>query len=365
MLNLNIFLNDGIKAIADTAGRFYAGNARGRAFIIHLIANLKKSAETREKYEEKAVHIPPFLIASIAAQCNLHCAGCYAYANHGCGGVRQEEMTAADWERIFSEAAAVGVSFILLAGGEPLLRRDLIERAARFDRMVFPIFTNGTMLDEEYLTLFAQYRHLIPVISIEGEEEQTDRRRGEGVYQQTMRAAAALKERGILFGASITVTAENQTDVTESLFLANLRELGCGLVFFVEYVPAEADTEHLVLNDEELRRLQERIEARRHERANRGMIMLSFPGDEDLMGGCLAAGRGFFHINANGGAEPCPFSPYSEMNLKEQTILEVLQSPFFAKVREISAAEALTHQGGCTLFRHQEEVAGKLSEMNI
>lgn len=86
--------------------------------------------------------------------------------------------------------------------------------------------------------------------------------------------------------------------------------------------------------------------------------MLSFPGDEQEMGGCLAAGRGFFHINATGGAEPCPFSPYSHMNLKEQSIISVLESPFFEKVREISAAEALNHKGGCTLFQFEDEVKG-------
>lgn len=68
------------------------------------------------------------------------------------------------------------------------------------------------------------------------------------------------------------------------------------------------------------------------------------------------AGRGFFHINAAGGAEPCPFSPYSEMNLSEQSLLTILQSPFFEKVREISGAEALNHKGGCTLFQYENEV---------
>ena len=85
--------------------------------------------------------------------------------------------------------------------------------------------------------------------------------------------------------------------------------------------------------------------------------MLSFPGDEESMGGCLAAGRGFFHINAAGGAEPCPFSPYSELNVKERSIIEVLQSQFFCKVREISAAEAGNHDGGCTLFQFKNDVA--------
>ncbi|MDR2888772.1 MAG: radical SAM protein, partial [Lachnospiraceae bacterium] len=365
MINLNSFLNKGIKNIADIAGHFYIGNVKGRTFILRLVTNLKSSAKIREQYEQKGIHIPPFLIASIASQCNLHCSGCYAYANQGCGGDRQEELSLDDWQRIFSEAAKLGVSFILLAGGEPLLRRDLIQLAAHHPQIVFPVFTNGTMIDDEYQSLFSDNRNLIPVISIEGDEAQTDRRRGEGIARQIVKAMASLKEKGILYGTSITVTTENQADVTTGAFLANLREQGCGLVFYIEYVPAEAGTDHLVLNDEELRSLQLRIEELRHDRSNRGMILLSFPGDEVEMGGCLAAGRGFFHINANGGAEPCPFSPFAEMNLKEQTILQVLQSSFFAKIRAIGAAEALNHKGGCTLFEHREEVAERLAETQI
>lgn len=172
------------------------------------------------------------------------------------------------------------------------------------------------MIDEDYLNLFDKHRNLIPVLSLEGDAEKTDVRRGEGVSKKVGQAAEHLKEREILFGASITVTTENQNDVTEPDF----------------------------------------AEALRGNKKNKGMIFLSFPGDEEAMGGCLAAGRGFFHINATGGAEPCPFSPYSVMNLKEQSLLAVLQSSFFEKVREISAAEALNHKGGCTLFQYENQV---------
>ncbi len=358
MLNLNEFMNSEIKNIADIAGRFYLGNRRGQSFILHTMSDLNKGAKVRARHEQTGVHIPPFLIASIATDCNLRCAGCYAWANGGCGGEHsQEQLTAEDWRRIFQEASDVGISFILLAGGEPLLRRDVIRLAAEFEHIIFPIFTNGTMIDEDYLDLFDTHRNLIPVLSIEGDAEETDARRGDGVSEKVAHAAECLKERGILFGASITVTTENQTEVTEQSFAETLRENGCGLVFYVEYVPVEKGMDHLILGEDNLRILAERIDGLRGNKKNKGMIILSFPGDEESMGGCLAAGRGFFHINATGGAEPCPFSPYSEMNLKEQTLVAVLQTGFFEKVREISAAEAMNHKGGCTLFQYESEVS--------
>lgn len=357
MLNLNSFLNNGIKNISETAGRFYLGSRRGQAFMLHMVSDLRRGAKLREQHEENGTHIPPFLIASIASDCNLRCTGCYAWASGACGsGQKPEKLNAGDWRRIFQEASDIGVSFILLAGGEPLLRQDIIKLAAEFEHIIFPVFTNGTMIDEDYLNLFDQHRNLIPVLSIEGNAEKTDARRGNGVAEKLKQAAKCLKERGILFGTSITVTTQNQNEVTDPIFAEALRESGCGLVFYVEYVPVEKNTDHLVLDEEHLHLLAEQIDSLRKSKKNKGIIILSFPGDEESMGGCLAAGRGFFHINPTGGAEPCPFSPYSEMNLKEQSLLTVLQSPFFEKVREISAAEALNHKGGCTLFQYENEV---------
>ena len=364
MLNLNRFMDQQINNISDTAARFYLNNRQGQAFMLRMVTAFRKSAKQRDRHEENGIHIPPFLIASIVTDCNLRCTGCYAWANGGCGGSQTEvELSAEDWRRIFREADDAGISFILLAGGEPLLRRDIITLAAEFKNIIFPVFTNGTLIDDGYLELFDKSRNLIPVLSIEGDEEKTDARRGKGVSQQISAVAEALRARHILYGSSITVTRENMEAVTEHSFIGGLREQGCGLVFFVEYVPAQSGTEHLVLTDDDLKSLQHRIDSLRGDKSNKRMILLSFPGDEAEMGGCLAAGRGFFHINATGGAEPCPFSPYSEMNLRENSLLTVLQSPFFEKVREISAAEALNHKGGCTLFQYEDEVKSVMQQV--
>ncbi|MHC1694324.1 MAG: radical SAM protein [Eubacteriales bacterium] len=286
----------------------------------------------------------------------MRCTGCYARANGGCGDKASGELDASDWRRIFREAADCGISFILLAGGEPLIRRDVLDIAAQTKDIIFPVFTNGTMINEDYINHFDINRHLIPVISIEGSDEMTDTRRGKGVSAKIWQVVEQLQSKGILYGVSVTVTRENMDAVTQASFVEGLRGRGCGLVFYVEYVPAQENTQHLVLTDADLSRLQSAIDGLRCDIENKSTIILSFPGDEEAMGGCLAAGRGFFHINASGGAEPCPFSPFSVMNLKQQSLLSALRSPFFAKVREISAAEAVNHKGGCTLFQHKDEV---------
>jgi len=264
---------------------------------------------------------------------------------------------------VFRQASGIGVSFIILAGGEPLLRRDVLEAAASFGNILFPVFTNGTMLDERYLDFFNAHRNMIPVLSIEGDDAQTDTRRGEGVSASVWQAAGNLHSRGILFGVSITVTRQNIDVVTGRDYAERLFDQGCGVVFYIEYVPAESDTEHLTLSETDAHTLRKRTDALKEHYGDEGMLLVSFPGDEERMGGCLAAGRGFFHINPDGGAEPCPFSPFSELNVKDQSLLDVLKSPFFERVQKISAMDLLHHnQGGCTLFAHQDEVSSALGD---
>lgn len=354
-IHLNRYLDQWILSMARTVFRYYLKNTSGRRFISTLIPRLLQSAGVRKKYAARGIHIPPFLIASITLQCNLHCVGCYVKARECPNTLSPEDMTTAKWRRIFQEAADIGVSFILLAGGEPLMRRDVLDLAASFPGMVFPTFTNATLVDESYLQFFDEHRNVIPIPSIEGSDEETDRRRGDGISRKVLAALEEFRNLGILYGVSITVTSKNIRTVTSDTFVADLHKAGCGIVMYLEYVPAEQGTGDLVLSDVDVAGLEEQIAGLRTDYPD--MILLSFPGDESVLGGCLSAGRGFFHISSSGNAEPCPFSPHSRDSLKSCSILEVLQSPFFREIQEISGREArVPHAGGCTLFFHEDEV---------
>ena len=181
----------------------------------------------------------------------------------------------------------------------------------------------------------------------------TDTRRGQGVYQWALRSMEMLQKEGLFFGTSITVTTENYRLVTAPDFIESLQARGCKLLFYVEYVPTEADTEALAFTDAHTAEMEQLLALRRNEYPD--LVFLSFPGDEKALGGCLASGRGFFHIGPDGSAEPCPFSPYSDSNVAEMGIRQALQSPLFRKIR---AAKALgwEHTGGCTLFEHRDEI---------
>lgn len=359
-MNLTEYMNDSIECLIQDAVHNTLSNPRESAFLLRMLRVQKKSSALREKQDEAGQHIPPFLIASVATQCNLHCRGCYARANQSCcDEALALELSAGRWMQIFREAADMGVGFILLAGGEPLMRQEVIDSAAKVPDVIFPIFTNGIMIDETYLDLFDRNRNLVPVLSIEGGREQTDARRGEGTYGLLLENMKKMREKGIFYGASVTVTKDNLEQVAGDEFVSLLKQNGCKLVFYVEYVPAVQGSERLAPTEEDRELLAQRQEKLRSRFES--MLFLSFPGDERKMGGCLAGGRGFFHINAFGGAEPCPFSPFSDISLKDHSLMDALQSSLFRKMRE-EELTSFPHAGGCALFAKQNEMKSLLME---
>lgn len=361
--SLDIYLNDGIRNIMTNAYKAAFSNPRESLFVYKMQKTFGKSEKIRRKFKEKEnLHIPPFLISSISTDCNLACKGCYARSNNICGSHekdKKEELTAEQWKVIFQEAAEMGINFNLLAGGEPMLRKDILKAASEVKNMIFPIFTNGTLISESHIDFFTENLNLIPILSLEGCMESTDDRRGQGVFNRVVSSMELLKDRGLFYGTSITVTTENIDLATSFSYVNLLKDLGCKIIFFIEYVPTEANTEHLALDEKGIAKMESNLEKLRMTYEN--IIFLSFPDDEKAMDGCLAAGRGFFHISPDGKAEACPFSPYSDSNIVEKGLKETLKSPFFARLRD-SGLVGGEHTGGCTLFEYEEEVKEMLSK---
>ena len=353
-MNIQRYMTRGVVRVVTDSLRATARNEKESAFMRRFAKASRAASKKRAAAERGGEHIPPFLIASITSSCNLHCAGCYSRSNNACCDAKPvDQLTAQEWNRIFCEAQELGISFILLAGGEPMLRYDVLQQAAEHPDILFPIFTNGTYLHEKYLDYFDEHRNLLPIISIEGNEAVTDARRGEGVYQKVTAAMQSIRDRGMIFGASVTVTTENLDEVYSDAFLDSLSSLGCKAVIYVEYVPVTDESRHLAPAEAEQKRMRKAV--KRLRRARRNMVFIAFPGDEKSSGGCVAAGRGFFHINSHGGAEPCPFSPYSYSNVRDTSLREALKSPLFRALQTEGLLKD-DHVGGCTLFMNRERV---------
>ena len=352
--DIQTYMTRGVAKVVLSSLRATASNRCEARFMRSFAKSSARASAKRKQAEKLGEHIPPFLIASITSKCNLHCAGCYSRANHACGDHEAEDLlTGDDWDKIFTEAEQLGISFILLAGGEPLMRYDVIKRAARHPGILFPVFTNGTCINERYMKLLDHNRNILPVISIEGDRATTDTRRGPGVYDKITEAMGRIKERGMIFGASVTVTTENMEEVYSEDFVSGLSRLGCKAIIYVEYVPIDGESDSLAPDEKEREWMKKHIRALRLK--HQGMVFISFPGDEKSSGGCVAAGRGFFHINAHGGAEPCPFSPYSDVNVRDTSVREALRSPLFYALNTRGLLKD-DHAGGCTLYANREKV---------
>lgn len=361
--DLQSYMTKGVERVVAEAVKATLKNPRESAFMLKFAAASRSASKKRRTAEDSGEHIPPFLIASITSKCNLHCAGCYSRCSNATNDAEPvKQLSAEDWLRIFDEADGLGISFILLAGGEPMLRRDIIEAAGRKQNILFPIFTNGTYIDDRYFSLFDSCRNLVPIMSIEGNRDTTDTRRGAGIYDKLAANMDEFKRRGLIFGASVTVTTKNYREVTSQEFLDNLSGKGCKAVIFVEYVPVSEGSKDLAPTDSEREYITEEIQRLREERPE--MVYISFPGDEKSSGGCVAAGRGFFHINSHGGAEPCPFSPYSDVNIRDTSLRDALHSPLFTALR---SGEILLddHEGGCVLYEKRELVEALMAKNSI
>jgi MoaA/NifB/PqqE/SkfB family radical SAM enzyme len=312
-----------------------------------LSKSLKKAEHRRIIYAADNVDVPPLMIVSTTDECNLTCKGCYACERERSANAGLPDNRAAE---ILAEASELGISIVLFAGGEPLLSHGWLDAMARQSEMAALVFTNGTLFNETRRDWFTEHRHIIPVLSIEGGKILTDSRRGDGVYEKVAAAMSDLRSAGVPFGVSVTVTRENINDVLADSFIAEFIDRGCRLFVFVEYVPVTAGTDSLMLTKAEKEYLTEfAVNAELRHCA----MFVAFPGDESQYGGCLAAGRGFINISASGDVEPCPFAPFSDVNLRKTPLKDALKSDLLRAVRE-NHDKLIEGGGGCALWHNRE-----------
>lgn len=352
--DFNIRMNNSINNLFKALLKLSFKSPSQTAFILKTAAAQKRAAKLRQVNEDEGLHVPAFMIASVTKSCNLHCKGCYSHVNNN----KSSEDTG--FERIKSmvaEAEALGIAIILLAGGEPLFRKtEITDIAKTYKEVIFPLFTNGLLIDEEFTEVLRHTRNLIPIVSIEGHKEKTDDRRGEGVYSKLKQLFRSLNHNDIFYGVSVTVTHENIEEITDEEFVSELIEDGCKIFFYTEYVPVEKDTEHLIISESQRDFLTKRLDALS---SRQSAFFIAFPGDEKNFGGCIASGLGFIHISPNGSVEPCPFAPYSDSNINDKSLKQCIQSDFLTKIRNNHAL--LTEgQGGCALWDKKEIVKSYL-----
>ena len=325
-------------------------NPRMTGFLLRTILRFMTAQRKRDAWAKQGVRVPPMLIYSITKNCNLNCKGCYAKVLHTS---QNHDLSPEKFAALVDEADRIGISILMLAGGEPLMRRELLDVTAQHPSVIFPVFTNGLMLDGERFEHLKKQKHVIPILSLEGNALETNARRGEGVFENAKCLIERLKRNHHLFGISITVTRGNFELVTSKDYVEKLVSLGSKVIFFINYVPVEAGTEDQTLTRPQIDALVGILEGYRRQYP---ALFVGFPSGEEEFGGCLAAGKGFVHINAEGDVQPCPFSPYTDANYNHMSLIEALKSPLLVKVRESNEEDAESN-GICELWQKREWVA--------
>lgn len=351
-MQLSRFFSDELKKLFKVL-KIAHSNTSFRPTLVKLIKTQKKALKARKSYLKKEIHIPPMLLISVTEKCNLRCKGCYAKQFEENFSHKDTELTIEDYMRLFNEASELGISIITLVGGEPLLRKDLIELCTKYPDIIFSIYTNGLLLGDYYKKLFLSNRHLIPFFSIEGYKDETDERRGNGVFDLVLEKMKWIKANNLIYGVSITVTSLNLNTVTSEDFVKMLYDLGCIYISYVEFEAMDEESSSLKLTPE--LRQKHLTNYNFITKKYKQIFFTSYPDFEYRSGSCLGAGKGFMHINAYGDAEPCNFVPISDCNLKNMTILEALNSPLFKKI----IAEGLlenTHDGECALLAKKDKL---------
>lgn len=280
----------------------------------------------RSNREKLGCNIPWVILMDPTSACNLKCKGCWA-AEYG----HKSNLSLDEMRKVVSEAKALGTHFFMFTGGEPLVRKkDILTLVGENRDCIFLAFTNGTLVDEQFCEDMKKAGNLALALSVEGTRETTDMRRGDGVYEKVVEAMRLLKKHKCLFGTSICYTSANYKAVTSDEFYDTEIENGAKFAWYFHYMPigSDADTS-LLLTPEQREYVYRAIRDKRNKNHGKPIFTVDFQNDGEFVGGCIAGGRNYFHINSEGDAEPCVFIHYSDANIREKSVLECLRSPLF------------------------------------
>ncbi|MBQ1544472.1 MAG: radical SAM protein [Clostridia bacterium] len=294
----------------------------------HFLNGTRAVRKNRELF---GCHIPYVILFDPTTACNMHCEGCWS-GTYG----HKDNMPYDTMNKIVVQGKALGIHAYLMTGGEPMVRKnDIFRLAEEHDDCMFFLFTNSSLITEEVCDECVRLGNIVFFLSIEGTPETNDARRGAGHYNMVMKAMDLLREHGLLFGTSICYTRANIEAVTSDEFFQMLEEKGARFGFFFHYMPvgSNAVPELMPTPDQRLYMI-DRIREIRSSESQVRFFPMDFQNDAEFIGGCIAAGRDYFHINAHGDAEPCVFIHYSDRNIYDNSILEMLQGPLFRAYRE-------------------------------
>lgn len=340
----NDFFESGIKSFFKNSLLFNLKYYKSVPFIALSIIHQYIAFQKRKKMVKKGVNVPPVMALSITDKCNLNCTGCYLKSQKR---TKKAPITDQEIEKYLKESNELGVSIILLLGGEPLMK-DVFKLTKNHKNMIFSMFTNSTLIDDNMVKKLKKNKHIIPILSMEGTD--TDERRGSAILESIEKVSKKLNREKLLFGISLTVTRQNFDEVCSDDFVNRHKKAGSMFFSYFRYIPIDTSTMDMVLTEEQEKRFEEFTCSFRE----KFKTLILSPAIEKKYGGCLGAGKGVAHINYDGSLEVCPFAPFSDVSVRNMSIREALQSSLFANLRDHHKEMINSGLSMCTLWKDEQ-----------
>ncbi|HEY4544448.1 MAG TPA: radical SAM protein, partial [Tissierellaceae bacterium] len=324
-------------------------------FIIN--SNVIGGARAKKARVENNCNIPWAILMDPTSACNLNCIGCWA-ADYG----NKLSMDYDTLDNIITQGKELGTYMYIYSGGEPLVRKDdIIKLCKKHNDCAFLAFTNATLIDEEFADQMLEVGNFAPAISVEGFEEATDQRRGNGTYQKVLKAMKILRDKKLPFGISCCYTSQNTDVIGSEEYIDEMIELGAKFAWFFTYMPIGVNAvESLMVTPEQRAYMYRQI---RSFRKTKPIFTMDFWNDGEYVKGCIAGGRNYLHINANGDIEPCAFIHYSDSNIKDKTLLEAYKSPLFMQYKKNQPFNE-NHLRPCPLLDNKDRLADMVNSSN-
>ena len=221
-----------------------------------LNASIKGWGEIEKNRVKYGYDIPFTILVDPTTACNKKCVGCWAADYNKALNLNYEEL-----DKLFSQGKELGIYFYIMTGGEPLIRKnDILKLAKKHNDCVFMIFTNGTLIDQQFCEDLCDVGNIVPTISVEGFDDATDGRRGEGSWKDIMRAMDLMKGNKIPFGFSTCFTTMNCESVLSEEFIDLMIDKGAYFSWYFTFMPIGCGTDtSLMANPDQREKLYRTI----------------------------------------------------------------------------------------------------------
>lgn len=288
---------------------------------------------------------------NLTKRCNLNCDHCYLDANFR-GGFRTDELNTEECFRVIDEIAEVNANaFLILTGGEPLLRPDIYDiiRYAANKKFMVVLGTNGTLINRENaIKIKAAGAHGVGISIDSMDPAKHNKFRGVNkAWEHSMEAFNILNEVGVDFLIQMSVSDMNYKEIPEVVaFSEKIGAIAFNLYFLVCTGRGQGNTD---ISNEAYEEALKMLYDLQMEYKGRLMInskcapqykRVVYENDSESVytrtytGGCPAATH-YSRITPEGDLTPCPFIDEKVGSLKTSTFKELwTQSPLMLQLRD-------------------------------